>query len=183
MLISVVCNSMYAQKKYEEEYSIQRKEVPKNALNFIDALDFSRKIKWYREVNLHRTSIEAKTKHDGKRYSVEFNLDGEIEDVEITIKWEEIPSSTRLAICNYLSREHDKIKLDKVQKQYSGSEDVLLKTFTNKPAETLPTVKYELVLRTKTGQKIEMMHYLFSQNGHMEERAVLIFRNSDNLEY
>ena len=45
------------------------------------------------------------------------------------------------------------------------------------------TRKYEIVLKGKENKKYQMMEYLFSNEGKFEDKAIIIMKNTDNLEY
>jgi len=78
-------NKLFAQEKFEMESRLKQNDVPSNALNFIDSLSLKNKVKWYLEEGIERKSIEAKFKRSGKKHSVEFDILGNIEDVEIEV--------------------------------------------------------------------------------------------------
>ena len=86
-------NPTLSQVKYEKEIRLNKEAIPQAAIDFISSLSFSKKVKWYKEFGLDNTSIEAKTKHEEKKYSIEFTPEGILEDVEIKIKSAEISSS------------------------------------------------------------------------------------------
>lgn len=176
-------NLAYGQTKFEREYRIKSRDVPVKAIAFTAALKFTKKIKWYKEEGLHQTSIEAKTKHNSKKYSVEFNTAGEIEDIEIEIPWEDIPVQTQTRISQYLATAHRKYNIRKIQLQFTGDETTLINTITNKTVEEKATIHYEIVLKARTGKKHQLLEYLFTREGAMVKKAVILLKNTDHLEY
>lgn len=178
-------NYTLCQVKFEKEERIKPEAVPESALALIQKMPFSNKIKWYRETALDRTSIEAKTKHDGKKHSIEFSKKGQVEDIEIRINWKEMPVPTQCTITEYLDKTYEIARIRKVQIQYTGSETALLKR-VNSPNATQAKVdiKYEIVLEAKKeDDKPQLLEYLFSAEGDVLEKSVITFRNTDNLEY
>lgn len=95
-VLLAVSTTVFAQQKYENEIRISRDSVPTKALAFIDTAPFDKKIRWYKEYFIDGTSIEAKTRYQGKRYSIEFDPSGELEDVEIDHRWRHAPEQVRL---------------------------------------------------------------------------------------
>ena len=81
-----------AQHKYEREQRISSEIIPQSAQNFIDSIGSDSKIKWYKEVSLNEVTFEAKFKHNKKKFSVEFDTLGTLQDVELAIKKGEINS-------------------------------------------------------------------------------------------
>lgn len=172
-----------AQNKYEREFRIKEKEVPEYALQFLEAMHLSRKIKWYKEEGLSEETIEAKTKHRGCKYSIEFDLKGEIEDIEKVIKWKDIPPSTRSKIDHFINENHQKVRKDRIQVQFTGKREDLVQLISNKKIIKALQIKYEIVLKAKTNNKYEDIEYLFSDDGSLEKKAIIISKNTDNLEY
>lgn len=122
-----ITQTSFSQEKYEREVRIKEKEVPKSAIDFMKEINFSRKIRWYKEFAADKTSIEGKTKHKRKYYSIEFDTFGNIEDVEIQIKLKEIPSKTYKTIIRFFDEEYNNYLIEKNQLQYSGKQENLLK--------------------------------------------------------
>lgn len=186
LIVSVILLAkLEAQVKYEKEYRLNQKDVPKPALDFVNTLGFDRKIKWYKEEGLNKTSIEAKTKYLSKRYSVEFNSKGEIEDIEVEIKLNEISEEVRQNILNYLNTNYQKANICKIQIQFSGDPDALSHTIVNQKFTNNPEVitRYEIVVKVKNKKKHEKLEYLFDDQGEMLQKAVILLKNTDNLEY
>ncbi len=174
--------SIFGQTKYEKEYRLKTKDVPQKALDFVEQLNFNQTIKWYREEGLNRISVEAKTKFHSKKYSIEFDSTGLIEDVEIIVNWEDLPKDARSNICQSLEEAHQKFRIVKIQIQYSGSpENIIQKVKGDTESEI--TTKYEIVVKAKTSGNFESFEYLFDAQGIFIQKAVIIFKNSDNLEY
>lgn len=170
----------YSQSKTELEERIDKRDAPLLAQKFIDSLAFSSKIKWYIEQDYTKKTVEAKTKSEGKKYSIEFDTLGQIEDIEVEIKWNQIPIFTQNAICEKLNADFEKHKIKKIQIQYIGKEADLLNFQTS--TEKL-IIKYEIVLKGEKQSKISFYEYLFSEKGDFEQEAQFDFRNTDHLEY
>jgi hypothetical protein len=175
--------SLLAQEKFEKERRIKKVNVPFQALSFMDALNVQNKVKWFKEEGLNQKSIEAKFKHNKAKYSVEFDTLGNLEDVEIVAKWNDLASNVRDSICLQLKSACSKYKIVKVQKQYLGDASKLipmLKAGTYSPAVTL---KYELVVKCHRQRKVDLFEYLFSDEGQLISISKIVFKNSSHLEY
>lgn len=170
----------YSQSKTELEQRIKKENAPLAAQKFIDSLYFSSKIKWFVEQDYTTKTFEAKTKSKGKKYSIEFDSLGKIEDIEIEIKWNEIPLSIQNRICQKWNADFEKFKIKKIQIQYTGKSIDLLNIEKN--TEQL-SIKYEIVLKGQKNTQTSFYEYLFSEKGEVEEIQQLNFRNTDNLEY
>lgn len=170
----------YSQSKIEIEERIEKKEIPLSAQNFIDSLYFFSKIKWFVEQEYNKKTYEAKTKSKGKKYSIEFDSLGQIEDIELEIKWNQIPISTQNEILKKLNTDFEKHKIKKIQIQYTGKATDLISFQIS--TENL-TIKYEIVLKGQKKSKTSFYEYLFSAKGELENEILFEFRNTDHLEY
>ncbi len=183
LILGSFSNSLLAQQKFEKESRLKQNEVPSNALNFIDSLKLKNKIKWYLEEGLESKSIEAKFKRNRKKHSVEFDKLGNIEDVEIEIKWDELPTPLKNSISTRLQKDCKKHKIVKIQIQYTGNQmPLFLKLLSGKPTEDL-TVKYEIIVKCRSEKSTELFEYLFTDKGHFVLASQIIFKPSYHLEY
>lgn len=183
LMFGLCSNYLFAQQKYEKESRIKSKDVPSEAMNFIHSINVGNKIKWYLEEGLQTKSIEAKFKYKSKKYSIEFDTLGNIEDAEIEIKWDEMQTPFKDSISSQLKKDCLKQKIVKVQIQYSGtSSEILSKLRENKISGNL-TSKYEVVVRCKSKDTVVLFEYLFNKTAQVVSRSEIIFKNSSHLEY
>jgi hypothetical protein len=73
------------QIKMEREYRIRKDTIAENACIFINQSGFleeKTRVKWYREESKDGNSYEAKFKQNGREFSIEFNMKGELEDAD-----------------------------------------------------------------------------------------------------
>ncbi|GAB5551217.1 MAG: hypothetical protein Sapg2KO_08080 [Saprospiraceae bacterium] len=186
ILVSILFFSkLLGQDKYEKEYRISIDAVPSAALSYVQKFDFDKKVKWYREESLSLSSIEAKTKWNKQRYSIEFDTTGLLQDIEITINFEAISIPAQQAICEALTNEFDRYKLKKIQRQYSGNKTFILAYLSQEEKILNPEVKiqFEIVLEGKTEASVNLYEYTFSQQGKLINKRRIVLRNTDILEY
>ena len=172
-----------AQQKFESERRLKPQAAPQQALEFIASITATHKVKWYYEENFVGNSVEAKTKIDNKKYSIEFDTLGNIQDVEIQIDWEEIPSGTQKQIIYALDSSFTAHKINKIQLQYSGEKASLQAVILDKKTERFYTTKYEMIIKGRKKRRPKLYEMTFSEEGKLLETAEIIFQNSDNLEY
>ncbi len=177
------CSFVAAQEKYEKESRIKQQDVPAAALRFVESLQPGAKVKWYMEEGLERKSIEAKYKKQKQQFSIEFDTSGNVEDVEIEVRFAALSTALQTKINSYLQQACASYKIMKVQTQYSGSAAVLFEKLTTTQQPSGLVRRYELVVKCKTGNKVELMEYLFSDEGVMLSQSTVIFKNSSHLEY
>ena len=173
----------FAQEKIEKESRIDLTVVPKNAQSFISGLALDSKIKWYLEQGINQTTIEAKFKHNGKKYSVEFDSIGNIEDIEVEISWKDLEVGVKESIKKQLDLNCSKYKINKIQTQYLGNAKNLSFLFKqNSNTQKLET-NYELIVRCNQENEVNLFEYLFNHQGKLISTSKIIFRNSSHLEY
>lgn len=175
--------SVSAQTKMEHEVRINRDQVPPSALEFIDGAPFNKKIKWYKEYGLTDTSIEAKTRYGGVKYSVEFSKSGQLEDIEVVRSWKEIPSAERQKMEDYLQEIFNKYTINKLQFQYSGGPLSLQNWLKTGNRTQDIALKYELIVHSKVEGKFKRFEFLFEADGSFIKKSELIQKNADNIEY
>ena len=171
------------QIKLEREYRLPMESVPLSAREYVDAFAFSSKVKWYYEENLLGNSIEAKVKENKKRYSIEFDTLGNLQDIEVEAKWNQLPDKAKVQIVEELTRKFTKHKIDKLQFQYSGHKEVLLALIQHGITSDRYTTKYEIVVNAKTAGERRLYEITFNAAGVLEQLSEIIFKNTDNLEY
>ncbi|HMQ46960.1 MAG TPA: hypothetical protein PKA00_08175 [Saprospiraceae bacterium] len=182
-LFGIGTHPLFAQVKYEKESRLKEKDVPSIALDFIDSLAIKKKVKWYLEVGFNRTSIESKFKMNNHKYSIEFDTLGNLEDIELQIKWDELNKTLQDSIDFHLREDCKKFIVRRIQIQYSGDRSVLLpKIKTGESAEDY-MIKYELVVKCCYENNINLFEYLFSNSGQKLKVSQIVFKNSSHLEY
>lgn len=178
---------VYGQEfKKEQETRISESEVPKNALHIIEDFEVNRKKKWYKQDNFDHTSYEVKFKYDGHFYSLEFNNDGKILDVEKLVKWDELQEKQQEKIEQSLSKQYDYHKIIKIQIQYTGDADDLEDLFDGDPEdEDLDklTEKLEIELEAKKEGSWKLFEVLLLGDGSIDRERVIIGRSTENLNY
>ena len=172
-----------AQQKYEREFRMKTEMIPQSASRFINSIASDLKIKWYKEIGLDDVSFEAKFKHDKKKFSVEFDTLGILQDVEFVIKKSEIAPRVLKKIERKLDSLYDKWKFQKIQTHYTGSNSDLIKSINkNKPSETIK-VSYEIVLKGKSLGNMQLYEITFNDQGEMQDTLQIIQDKADHLEY
>lgn len=183
LLAAALWIPVYAQKKYEREYSIRQSAAPEKAVEFVRSIFEKEKIHWYGEESLNGTSIEAKLKSGGKQYSIEFDKSGKIQDIEVLTKFKRIDPETREIINQKLSKEFSRYKVEKTQIQYKGSEQDLKKAIKSDKVPDSVEIHYELVLNAVKEKVMDYFEVLCKQNGSVISIHEVVQRNSDNLIY
>ncbi len=172
------------QVKIEREYRVNSNEVPLKAVQWIDSTFQLKpsKIKLYNETNGNKQSFEAKLRWLGETYSVEFDSQGNIEDIEINIKWQKLPENTKRAINQHLKSNYISFKIIKIQQQLVGSPNNL-HLYIRESSISAVTIKYEMEIRGSIKSQNEIWEILFDSNGEFLSVNKVILNPSLNLDF
>lgn len=180
---SILSIPLFSQSKFEREYRVKTNEIPSSARDFIDSCNFSKKIKWYGEESQNGKSFEAKVKENGRRYSIEFDTLGNLQDVEIKIEVDEVSSATHKAIQDHFNQVFVRHKIIKIQSQWTGDRAVLRELVRTNKTNAAYTLKYEIVVKGKKAGEVKWYEILFDETGNEEKILPIQFNNPDNLYY
>lgn len=173
-----------AQVKYEQEYRVKPAETPEEAREFIEGAVSDLKIKWYKEVQLDAVSFEAKFRLNRRKYSVEFDTLGQVEDVEVEWAFSEIPAAAREQVEGELDNAFSRYRVQKVQRQWTGPASVLQGLILGvQPSPEEYVTKYELVVRGKREGMVKLFELLFDEHGRQVQMSEIIPRNTDILDF
>ncbi len=182
-ILAILSFSISAQTKMEKEYRVKQDKVPENAQKWIiQNFPEAKKVKWYQEISNGKTTFEAKLQWNKTPYSVEFDSVGTIEDVEMTIDFEEIELTTRKTIEQYFLGNYKKHKVLKVQKQFTGNLSQFRQYLEN-PNQTGITTNYEVEFQGITPESNELYEALFNQSGQLIQRKTIKTEANINLDF
>ena len=185
VLLLCSCFIASAQNKYEREYRIRKSQFPKAALAVLKGeLPKVKRLKFYKETDSAKTSFEAKFKKDKLWYSVEFDKDGHLEDIEVLIKQVDIPSDAFAKMTLYFNDQFSKYRIKKIQQQYPADRKKLKETFRNAFQNLLlPSLNYELIVAGKKTENYFDYEILFDAAGNFKKIRKSLPPNYDHVLY
>lgn len=183
----ILCLSLYgvtinAQTKFEREYRIKESEAPKLATKFISQGFPDQKIKWYIEESHEGKTFEAKTYYKKNKYSIEFNTQGNVLDIEKKIPFQSLEKNLKDKITTTLKTLFVKHRILKTQIQWKGDQKELLQLLNNTYKDNYPEL-YEIVIRGKKEKTFKQYELLMNPEGKAIRVLEIIQRTSDNLEF
>lgn len=183
ILIVFCATSVFAQQKNEVEERIKKKDVHKGAIRWLnDAYEGKKKTKWYLQTENDNQMFEAKLKYKNKLHSIEFDLNGNVKDIEILVEEDELKPQIRQALTNYFEENYSKYSISKIQIQYTGDADDLEDVIDENEFEDI-TVNYEIEYYGKTDDEYELWEGLFDADGNLIRKRVVVIKATDNLDY
>lgn len=170
----------FSQEKIEKESRIRAEEVPAAARFWLDdAFENVRRPKWYLEYSQNGKSFEAKFYLKRYFHSVKFDTLGKVVDVEVVIKESEIPVEVWLEIRSHFESNYEQVKIEKIQRQFTGSDSDLEDFFDEGEKESI-VIRYEIVYQGKNGIW-ELWEALFDESGKIISKLRFRIRPNDNL--
>jgi len=149
----------WSQEKVEVEKKLNPNDFPATALQMLSPyLKDAKRIRYYKEIDGKQESYEVKFKKNQHRYSVEFNKEGVLEDVEVQVRFSQLSKNKKQLIKDYLNEFFDRWKIEKIQLQYYKLERI------SKPIDWDENVPLEVIVATKTNGKLEKFELQFSEN-------------------
>ncbi|MBZ9628623.1 hypothetical protein LB456_10730 [Psychroflexus sp. CAK57W] len=172
-----------AQEKNEVEKRVKKGEVHERAIEWLnDAFEKKRKTKWYLQTDGEKEVFEAKLKHKNHLHSVEFDLDGNVRNVEVLIDENELEREVLKVILTYLKANYTKFSISKIQIQYTGEGENLEDVIDEDEFEDI-TINYEIEFYGKSDTEDELWEGLFDAKGTFLEKRVINLKATDNLDY
>lgn len=172
------------EKKLEREKRIKREEVPANILDLVENyLGKAKKVRYFFETDGDHMSFEIKFLLDGCYYSVEFDKNGNLEDVEVIVSFRNLEKERKKSINSHLD-QYDNFKVKKVQKQFSSKSEPDKKVIENAIQNiATETVRYEIIVETKTSGSWTVYEMLFDDKGGFISQKEVVGRLEDNILY
>lgn len=171
--------------KREFEKSVDPEEVPEPAVQLI-AQHFSeaRNLKYYQEWDGTHTTFEAKLLWNQKSLSLEFFATGALMDIEELLPFEKLPDQPRQAIQHYLKTHYDRHHFDRIQRQYSGSTEVVINCLKGGACSKV-SQRFEIEAEVAGGPKKQYgpFEFLFDSKGTFLSARPIKKRSSDNVTY
>ena len=166
--------------KDEREERINTQQVPSAILEKLAKYDDQfDQLKYYKETDGKKVSIEAKARFRGNFYSIEFSDSSILEDVEKTVRFKEVKTSIQKNIQKHLSR-YKKHKIDRAQIQFSGSsfsdQEVIDQAINHDRGEI---IHYELEVFIREKRRWSLHEMLFDSLGSFVSQRQIINRSSD----
>jgi hypothetical protein len=183
ILFLMISFAAFPQEKRETEKRIDRDEMPEKAMGFYDS-QVPKDIRWerfYFEKDGADESYEAKFKFDGHGFSVEFDKTGELQDIEIGLKENEIPEPVLEKIKGQINAENELFNIEKIQGQFlpnGSSKNVFGRALDFK--KTTPD-RYELVVAVKNNGHKKHYELLFDHEGNFVQKRKIIRESSSSL--
>ena len=175
--------SIFAQTKTEFEKKVDESKVPSIAVEGLHkCFTEDVKIKWYFQKDGKKEVYEAKFDNLDKFFSVEFDVEGDIENVEILVDKKDLDKLTKERLENTLSAEFKDFEIVKIQKEYLGDEDELIKTIEGQIVEDIIT-NFEIEVNAKIDKRRQLYELMINENFEIKRKRKIKLQSTDILDY
>jgi hypothetical protein len=155
-----------SKQKKEREEKITLDLFPKNAVDVVTVIGYARKkVTYYRETDGKTLSYEAKLRYQDRKYSIEFDKNGLLEDVELDSRKRRIPKEALFKISKTLDSIARRYRIEKVQEQYVAGDQNTQQIKEKIARDNFDN--YELIVAFKDKRKIYRKEFLFDKNGNL----------------
>jgi len=171
--------------KNENEKSINREDMPTSSLTMINRFwNKEKKVDFYRQKNGEMISYEAKLEWNGHQYSIEFDSEGSLVNVEQLIDFNDIPVASQNTITEELSKQYTRFRFIRIQRQYSAEEAddryEILEDVIDEDYEDL-IIRFEIVVDAQNKAVMGSFESLFDEHGNMIQKRRIVRRSLDNI--
>jgi len=171
--------------KNENEESINREDMPTSSLTMINRFwNKEKKVDFYRQKNGEMISYEAKLEWNDYQYSIEFDSEGSLVNVEQLIDFNDIPVASQNTITEELSKQYTRFRFIRIQRQYSAEEAddryEILEDVIDEDYEDL-IIRFEIVVDAQNKAVMGSFESLFDEHGNMIQKRRIVRRSLDNI--
>ena len=170
-----------AQVKYEKEERIQKEALPTAVSKLLPLMEtHAKRMRYYQEFDGQSISYEVKFKKHGTHFSVEFNQEGVLEDVEVLMSKSALPT----AVLETVKTHFQSVKFTRIQKQFvhrnEGSQaQTIQAVFENQLAPTA----YELEVSGKTQNGYRQFELLIDPAGKLLKKSTILTKDYEHVVY
>lgn len=170
--------------KNEQERPASRDDMPDDVLELIEDVEISyQEINYFTQVRDGQQAYEVKLTYDDRLYSLEFDNEGELEDIELLIEEDELPAGCRECIYNYLDERFTSYRLTRIQLQFipgdHDEDDFIEDILSGERYEYRPRVEIEAEGQNKT--ELGFFELLFDTDGQLISSRKILKRSLDNI--
>ncbi|MEC3906589.1 hypothetical protein VOI54_06135 [Tamlana sp. 2201CG12-4] len=176
IIFILVAELGFTQVKNEKEERIKLSEFPERAQTYFNTISNEVKyLKFYKETDVNKMSYETKFKIHKLHYSVEFDINGVLEDIEIVIKEKHIPEKALNAIKAYFNSNFDHSRFIKIQKQFVGNtkktDQQFIQHIIDHPDDK--HTHFEIIAEIRLNKKRQLREFTFNRKGQFEHSRVV----------
>jgi hypothetical protein len=176
----------FSQEKTEIEKPVKAEILPEAIINLVCSHFKPSRVDYLLDLGENDTTYEAKFRHHDLFYSMEFELNGELRDIEVVIDLEKLNEDQQALIHDALKKKLEKYRITKVQKHWKGSrtKEILQDLSKMKEEEILRIESsYELIVFGRNAEHLGYFEVFFDEKIKMDRQEMITNSNNDNLLY
>jgi hypothetical protein len=163
----LLIGSFAGAQKYEVERRVDVEEFPASAVEDLqEAFPEKKKVKYYKETSQQGESYEAKFEWKEYRYSVEFDPEGDLQDIEREVRYRDLPDPVRRQMEAQWTDDFRRHRVNRTQEQVVDER-----------------LRYEIIVRGKDANGVSYFEYLFEDDGAFVKRQKIVLPPNDIILY
>lgn len=182
--IVLIANFIHAQDKIEIEKRVKEDDVPAEALNkLLEIFETDVNVKWFYQEDGSKKVFEAKFQYNSKDYSVEFETNGEIYNVEVGIEIENLRPKLKTKLEQKLNELFDDYKIRKIQVEYLGEAEDLFEVISEQEIDGDLIIRYEIEVNGRKLKKRGLHELIFDSDIELISQRKIKLKSTDILDY
>lgn len=170
--------------KNEQERPASPDDLPTDVIDLIEDIEFDvQEIRYFNQIRDGEEAYEVKITYNDRLYSLEFDHDGELEDIELLIDEEELPDGCRECIYKYLDQRFDRYKLTRIQLQFlpgdTDEDEFIEEILSGSRDDYEPRVEIEA--EGQNSSELGFFELLFDSDGQLVSSRKILKRSLDNI--
>ncbi|WP_209329859.1 hypothetical protein [Lunatimonas salinarum] len=184
LFLLIALTSVTFGQKREIERAVPLSEVPERAKIWLSkTYQGQRKVKWYFQTDGEKQVYEAKLKWNGSWHSVEFQPNGNIQNIEILIRTRDLEEDVRKRLFAYLNSEYSGFKIDRMQIHYTGSDKALGNLISEGKVGPELNLEYEIEYIGRVNGVSSLWEGQFDSVGNLIEKRSVELSSTDVLDF
>ncbi len=187
-LFAFLSYTCLAQVKFEKEERIRKEALPVSVIKLLPLMETNAKhFRYYREFDGQIISYEVKFKKHNTQFSVEFDKEGTLEDVEVLIPKAALPKPVMKSVQAHFQRP----KYIRLQKQFvhpigtnaAHTLQTILEKYPSSKHDISINSAYEIVVFGKTQKGYRQFELLIDSDGTLLKKRNILAKNYDHVVY
>lgn len=184
-LLLLSATSAFCQEvKVEREWKIKFKDLPEVIQDHMKPYHHGKnKMKCFQEQDGLHNSYEVKLRVNNEWFSIEFDRDSKLEDIELTVGEDQVNPSVLNRVKEHLSG-FDRYDIDKIQRQFSSKTWTDKMTINSALTEKVGDIeRWEIEVTVLVDGEWKSYEMLFSIDGGFLNQREILERPIDNVMY
>jgi len=183
IILFLYSGACLGQTKMEYEKKVDEAEIPVRAKqDLYNCFEEEVKVKWFFQKDGKKKVYEAKFNYKNSSYSVEFDLDGDIENVEVLLTENDMDPNILKNITTSIEKEFTDFKILKIQEEFIGDEEELFAIIRGELVDDID-INYEIEVNAKQKKRRNLYEVILDRDFKVLSKRKVKLQSTDILDY